>query len=89
MCIGDNDLVCHGAWATECRGRGESEGQGRGEAKRHVSAHVRPVALEALSFSMVGGVPEHEILNKSDRPPPCPPLEYLVYGRGIFQVVLA
>jgi len=67
---------------------GEREGQGREEAKRHVPAHVRPVALEALAFSVVGGVPKLEI-NNSDRPQPCPPLDYLAYGRGIFQVVLA
>ena len=66
MCNGDNDPVCHGAWAMECRGRGgEREGQGRARAERgHVSAHVRPGALEALTFSMVGGVPRLEI-NKS------------------------
>lgn len=79
-CNGDNDPACHGAWGP---GRVRVSG-----GQRHVSAHVRPVGLEALTLSMVGGVPEHEINPIDDRSDASTPLTIRCTA-AIFQVMVA
>ena len=78
----------HGPWNAEdgeesVRVRAEPEP--RGDTSPRMSAlalwkHSRLVWLVACLGSR---------LTKVCRPLPCPPLDYLAYGRGIFQVVLA